>query len=122
MRGWTADDGGEGFVMIWTALTIATLLTGSAAPQAAMPILRAPANTEVPADGGVTGSVDNTRPGTPRSQVICERRPITGSRFNQRRCRTVGQAQTARAEAQNFLASAQTVVAPPEAVILGGPR
>jgi hypothetical protein len=55
--------------------------------------------------------------------VICQRRPVTGSLFNHRRCRTRSQAQTARNQAQDFMDRAQTGIAPPpEAALTPTPQ
>lgn len=102
---------------MWTALITAALIAGTT-PQAAAPIIPAPQTTQALADSGIEGSGANTRASDPPREVICQRRPVTGSLLNHRRCRTRSQAQTARNQAQDFMDRAQTVVAPPEAAIL----
>ena len=47
-------------------------------------------------------------------------RPVTGSLFNHRRCRTRSQAQVARNQAQDFIERQQTITAAPEETILSG--
>lgn len=55
--------------------------------------------------------------------AVCEVRPMTGSRLNQRLCRSRGQAARDRDNAQDMAANAQVVLSPSEQMILnGGPR
>ena len=98
---------------MWTALTTAALIAGTATPQAAAPIIPAPQTTQALADSGIEASGANTRASDRPREVICQRRPVTGSLFNHRRCRTRSQAQTARNQAQDFMDRAQTGIAPP---------
>lgn len=103
-----------------TALMTAALIAGTTTLQAATPLIPAPQTVPTVAGAGVEASGANSRASDSPAEVICQMRPITGSRFNHRRCRTRGQAQTARNQAQDFVERAQTVAAPPEAVTLNG--
>lgn len=108
---------------MWTALLAGALISGTATPQAAAPIIPAPQTTQAPANRGIEASGANTRASDSPREVICQMRPVTGSLFNHRRCRTRSQAQTARNQAQDFMDRALTVAAPPpEAATGGGPR
>jgi len=91
--------------MLSTGLIIAALLAAQAAPATNV----APVNVL----GARLESGANTRASDPQQEVICRDRPITGSRFNHRRCRTRNQAQTARNQAQNFVTEARVGIAPP---------
>ncbi len=103
-----------------TALVTAALIAATTAPQAAASIIPAPRTTQELADSGIEGSGANTRASDPPRQVICQMRPVTGSLFNHRRCRTRSQAQVARNQAQDFIERHQTITAAPEETILSG--
>ena len=94
---------------MWTALIIATLVAAPS-PQAAMPIVRPPSAGEVP--GGIEESGANTRASDSPQEVICQTRPVTGSRFTQRRCRTRAEARTERAEAEQFMEQSRRGIPP----------
>ena len=90
--------------MLWTGLMMAALAVGqTATPQQAPSTDVAPVTVQ----GARLDSGANTRASDPRNEVICETRPVTGSRFNQRRCRTRAMANIAAAEARGTLSAMQ---------------
>ena len=54
-------------------------------------------------------------------EVVCETRPVTGSRFNQRRCRTRQQAAVAQIEAQRLLGDLTRGSGSTDAALTAGP-
>jgi hypothetical protein len=81
------------------------------ATQVADPTGQAVVNSPTVLSGvDVEGRAEDTREDVRERQrpdeVICETRPVTGSRFNQRRCRTREQAAAARIEARRWMAEA----------------
>ncbi|MFC5344162.1 hypothetical protein ACETK8_18525 [Brevundimonas staleyi] len=95
--------------MLVTGLIMAAAIVG-AAPQATTPAQNAPAATTAPAPP----------PAANRRAMVCENRPVTGRRINQRRCRTRAQDDAARSNAQDYAAQMQVVTSGTEASILGG--
>lgn len=91
--------------MLWTGLIVAALMVAQdpvvASSQDAATTDVAPVTVEGPRLE--TGA--NTRASDPQEEVICRTQPVTGSRFNQRRCRTRTQARIQAAEAQSFLST-----------------
>jgi hypothetical protein len=87
--------------MLWTGLMIATLLGGQdVGPQQATPI--APVTVE----GARLDNGANTRSSQNPNEVICQTRPVTGSRFNRRNCMTRAQAEIRSAEARRWVGEA----------------
>jgi|GEM_PF-5021089 len=61
--------------------------------------------------------------GANRGAMVCENRPVTGRRINQRRCRTPAQAAAAQAGVQGMVADMQAAPASsPDVILNGGPR
>ncbi|WP_309628816.1 hypothetical protein [Brevundimonas sp.] len=89
--------------MLWTGLIMAALLV--AQDTTTTPSQDAPATDVAPVtvQGPRLETGANTRASDPQQEVICRTAPVTGSRFNQRRCRTRLQAQIAATEAQSAL-------------------
>lgn len=54
-------------------------------------------------------------------EVVCETRPVTGSRFNQRRCRTRQQASVAEGEARRLLGDLTRGSGSTDAALSSGP-
>ena len=107
--------------MLWTGLIIAALLVAQdpiiVQAQDVPSTDVAPVNVE----GARLENGTNTRASDPADQVICRNRPITGSRFNHRRCRTRSQASIARAEAQRYMVEATRSGPSTDAILDGGP-
>lgn len=55
------------------------------------------------------------------NEVVCETRPVTGSRFNQRRCRTRQQAAVAETEARRLLGDLTRGSGSTDAALSSGP-
>ncbi|WGM30021.1 hypothetical protein [Brevundimonas sp. NIBR11] len=92
--------------MFWTGLIVAALVVGQttpATPQTAPTSDVAPVTVE----GARLESGANTRASDPQQEVICRDQPVTGSRFNRRRCRTRQQANIQAAEARSAVAAMQ---------------
>ena len=87
------------------------------APQAAPATDVAPVSVE----GARLESGANTRASDPQQEVICRNQPVTGSRFNQRRCRTRTQANIAAAEARSALTAMQGSGPSTDAALSSGP-
>lgn len=88
--------------MLWTGIAMAAAMAAQDAPmlQQATPV--APVTVDgVRADAGA-GARGRQDP----DAVVCRDRPVTGSRFNRRRCMTRGQEQMRRAEASQWVAEA----------------
>lgn len=101
--------------MLWTGLIMAALVAGTPAPQAATPT--APTTSGTPAPVGATDRGANSR------ALVCENRPVTGRRINQRRCRTPAQVAAAQSSVQGLVADIQNANAStPDVILNGGPR
>lgn len=106
--------------MLWTGLMIAALAAGQPAQaqtQAGSATTVAPVTVQGPRME--TGA--NSRASDPQQEVICRTAPVTGSRFNQRRCRTRMQANIAAAEARGTLAAMQGSGPSTDAALNSGP-
>ena len=87
--------------MLWTGLMIATLLGGQEVqPAQATPV--APVTVE----GARLDSGANPRAGQNPNEVVCQNRPVTGSRFNRRNCMTRAQSEMRSAEARRWVGEA----------------
>lgn len=75
--------------MLWTGLIAAAVLASGT-----------PALAQTQGAGAAPAT---TQPTDRSQQVVCRNQPITGSRFNHRRCQTRGQARAAQQEAQRFV-------------------
>ena len=95
--------------MLWTGMIVATLLAGQTATPQQAPPQQAPTTSVAPVtvEGTRLESGANTRASDPRNEVICRTQAVTGSRFNQRRCRTRAMAAIAAAEARSALSAMQ---------------
>ena len=106
--------------MLWTGMIVAALMVAQAAPSQqhdgpATPV----APISVVGPRMETGA--NTRASDPSQEVICRNAPVTGSRFNQRRCRTRQQAAIAAAEARSTTAALQGSGPTTDAALSSGP-
>lgn len=107
--------------MLWTGLIMAALVV--AQDPAAPPSQAAPATDVAPVtvQGARLETGANTRASDPQQEVICRNQPVTGSRFNHRRCRTRQQANIAAAEARSAVAAMQGSGPSTDAVLSSGP-
>lgn len=90
--------------MFSTGLIMAALVVGQTAPATPQ---QATDVAPVTVQGARLESGANTRASDPQQEVICRNQPVTGSRFNHRRCRTRQQANIAAAEARSATAAMQ---------------
>ncbi|WP_298163647.1 hypothetical protein [Brevundimonas sp.] len=95
--------------MLWTGLIVATVIVLQDPATGQAQAAPAPATDVAPVtvQGARLESGANSRASDPQQEVICRTAPVTGSRFNQRRCRTRQQANIAAAEARNALSAMQ---------------
>lgn len=100
--------------MLWTGLMLAATIAGTS-PQATTPPSGGSGSTAAPATPAA--------PAAGRRDMVCENRPVTGRRINQRRCRTAAQVEAQRSNAQDYAAQMQVITSPTESSVLnGGPR
>ena len=103
--------------MLWTGLIMAALVAATPAQQAATPTAPAtPANMPAPAATPPERGADSRA-------LVCENRPVTGRRINQRRCRTPAQVAAAQSGVQGLVTDIQNANASaPDVILNGGPR
>ena len=104
--------------MLWTGLIVAALMVvQDPVPMRGQETPVAPVTVEgVRLDNGA-----NVRAGQDRNEVICRDAPVTGSRFNRRRCMTRGQAQERSAEARTWVGEALRGGPSTDAALSSGP-
>lgn len=107
--------------MLWTGLLAAALLVVQDPVITQTHDTQATTVPPVNVRGPRMESGANTRASDPSQEVICRDQPVTGSRFNQRRCRTRAQAQASAAAAQNTLAEITRGGPSTDAALTGGP-